>query len=357
MTAVIVDDVLVDVEPGDTSGRLFGIAFDLGTTTVVATLLDLATGTPAAVASLLNPQQPYGADVITRISATMMDPDALGRLTALAHEGLDQLAGEVCADAGVDRREVYEIALAGNATMVHLALGLDPEPLGVAPVRHGLPVVRRPRCRRPRGRRAPAGPGVRVPGAGRLRRRRHRRGRARVGDGPRPADPAVHRHRHELRDPARRGRPPARDGRARRAGLRGRGHPLRDAGRSGRGRRREDQRRGRAAAGHRRRRPGRAGRLRARRRRRGHGRRRARRRLGPAGRARRPGGAARAGRAAAAGRPGAGVRAGLPGRRAHQRHATTRRAGSTSPSATSASCSSPRRRSRPAGCCCWRNRA
>ncbi len=130
---MVVDDVLVDVEPGDTTERLFGIAFDLGTTTVVATLLDLATGTPVAVASLLNPQQPYGADVITRISATMMDPDALGRLTALAHEGLDQLVGEVCADGGVDRREVYEIALAGNATMVHLALGLDPEPLGVAP--------------------------------------------------------------------------------------------------------------------------------------------------------------------------------------------------------------------------------
>jgi uncharacterized 2Fe-2S/4Fe-4S cluster protein (DUF4445 family) len=133
VTAVVADDVLVDVEPGDTSERRFAIAYDLGTTTVVATLLDLSTGTPAAVASLLNPQQPYGADVITRISATMMDPDALGRLTALAHEGLDQLAGEVCAEAGVDRGEVYEIALAGNATMTHLALGLDPEPLGVAP--------------------------------------------------------------------------------------------------------------------------------------------------------------------------------------------------------------------------------
>ena len=133
VTAVVVDDVLVDVEPGDTSARSFGIAFDLGTTTVVATLLDLVTGTPVAVASLLNPQQPFGADVITRISATMLDPDALGRLTALAHTGLDQLAGEVCADARVERREVYEIAVAGNATMCHLALGLDPEPLGVAP--------------------------------------------------------------------------------------------------------------------------------------------------------------------------------------------------------------------------------
>lgn len=133
VTAVVVDEVLVDVEAGDTSARLFGLAFDLGTTTVVATLLDLATGTPAAVASLLNPQQPHGADVITRISATMMDPEALGRLTALAHSALDQLAGEVCAEAGVPRCEVYEIALAGNATMVHLALGIDPEPLGVAP--------------------------------------------------------------------------------------------------------------------------------------------------------------------------------------------------------------------------------
>ncbi len=133
VTAVVVDDVLVDVEPGDTTGRVFGIAFDLGTTTVVATLLDLATGTPVAVASLLNPQQPFGADVITRISATMTDPAALDRLTALAHEALDQLAGEVCHDGGVDRREVYEVALAGNATMTHLALGLDPEPLGVAP--------------------------------------------------------------------------------------------------------------------------------------------------------------------------------------------------------------------------------
>ena len=133
VTAVLVDDVLVDVEPGDTTGRAFGIAFDLGTTTVVATLLDLVTGTPVAVGSMLNRQQPFGADVITRISATMLDPDALARLTAAAQATLDELAGEVCADAGVERREVYEIALAGNATMTALALGIDPEPLGVAP--------------------------------------------------------------------------------------------------------------------------------------------------------------------------------------------------------------------------------
>ncbi len=132
-TAVVVDDVLIDVEAGDTTDRRYAIAFDLGTTTVVATLLDTSTGTPAAVASMLNKQQPFGADVITRISATMMDPDALGRLQELAHATLDELTREVCAEAEVDPAEIYEIAVAGNATMTALALGIDPEPLGVAP--------------------------------------------------------------------------------------------------------------------------------------------------------------------------------------------------------------------------------
>jgi uncharacterized 2Fe-2S/4Fe-4S cluster protein (DUF4445 family) len=133
VTAVVVDDVLIAVEPGDTTGRRFGIAFDLGTTTVVATLLDLSTGTPVAVASALNKQQPFGADVITRISATMMDPGALDKLQQLAQETLAELAAAVCAEGDVQPDEVYEVALAGNATMTHLVLGIDPEPLGMAP--------------------------------------------------------------------------------------------------------------------------------------------------------------------------------------------------------------------------------
>ena len=133
VTAVVVDDILVAVEPGDTSGRVFGIAYDLGTTTVVATLVDLTNGMPLAVSSMLNKQQRYGADVISRISATMLDPNALENLQSLAHETLDELTGEVCDEAGVDRSEVYQVAVAGNATMVQIALGIDPEPLGVAP--------------------------------------------------------------------------------------------------------------------------------------------------------------------------------------------------------------------------------
>ncbi|TNM49588.1 DUF4445 domain-containing protein [Nocardioides albidus] len=133
VTAVIVDEVLVDVEPGDTTEQRYAIAFDLGTTTVVATLLDVALGTPVGVASMLNKQQPYGGDVITRISATMMDPATLPRLQQAAAATLSELAQQVCREGGVDPAHVYEVAIAGNATMTALVLGIDPEPLGVAP--------------------------------------------------------------------------------------------------------------------------------------------------------------------------------------------------------------------------------
>ncbi len=133
VTAVLADDLLIDAEEGDTSGSRHAIAFDLGTTTVVATLLDLETGLPKAVRSILNAQQPFGADVISRISAIMMEDDALERLQQHAHETLQQLTGEVCAEADVDPADVYEIVVTGNQTMIQIALGIDPEPLSMAP--------------------------------------------------------------------------------------------------------------------------------------------------------------------------------------------------------------------------------
>jgi uncharacterized 2Fe-2S/4Fe-4S cluster protein (DUF4445 family) len=142
VTAVIVDEELIDVEPGDTSTRRHALAFDLGTTTVAATLLDLEAGQPVAVGSMLNRQQPFGGDVITRISATMLDPDALGELRSRAQATLHDLAAEACAEAGLAPDEVYEITVCGNVTMMQLALGIDPEPLSMAPftvAAHDLP--------------------------------------------------------------------------------------------------------------------------------------------------------------------------------------------------------------------------
>lgn len=133
VTAVVVDDQVIAIEPGDTSQAVYAVAIDLGTTTVVATLLDLTTGTPMAVASGLNKQQPFGADVISRISATMLDADALAKLRELAQLTMAELIEQTCSEAGITTDQVYEAAIAGNATMTQIALGIDPEPLGVAP--------------------------------------------------------------------------------------------------------------------------------------------------------------------------------------------------------------------------------
>ena len=229
VTAVVVDDRLIAVEPGDTTARSFGLAFDLGTTTVVANLMDITTGTPAAVTSMLNKQQPYGADVIARISATMLDADALGHLQQLAHETLDTLAKEACAEAGVDAHEIYEVALAGNATMVQLALGIDPEPLGVAPFILAARQFENVMASDLGVDDPPAGASDRGPVARRLRRRRHHRRCAGVRHGPRQAAPALHRHRHQLRDRRRRRRTHHGDRGTGRAGLRGGLDPVRHA--------------------------------------------------------------------------------------------------------------------------------
>ncbi len=133
VTAVVADEELIAVEAGDTTDRRFAIAFDLGTTTVVATLLDLDSGQPLAVRSMLNRQQPFGADVITRVSATMMDEAALGMLQSAAHATLAELTDEVRGDANVAPDEIYEITVCGNQTMMQIALGIDPEPLSMAP--------------------------------------------------------------------------------------------------------------------------------------------------------------------------------------------------------------------------------
>lgn len=133
VTAVVVDEKLIAVEAGDTSEQNYAIGIDLGTTTVVATLIDLVTGTPMAVKSMLNKQQPFGADVISRISAAMMDPQAGPLMQKAALDTFNELIAEVCAEVKVDKKQIYALSIAGNATMVQLLFGVDPEPVGVAP--------------------------------------------------------------------------------------------------------------------------------------------------------------------------------------------------------------------------------
>ena len=138
VTAVVVGQELVSVEEGDTRGRTFGMAFDIGTTTVVGMLLDLNNGAPLAVRSTLNGQAIHGADVISRISYTMLNEDGLSRLNEVIVNTLNSLIAQLLEEGQVAPHEVYEIVTAGNATMQHLFLGVDPEAIGLEPF---IPVV------------------------------------------------------------------------------------------------------------------------------------------------------------------------------------------------------------------------
>src|SRR5205814_3951584 len=113
VTATVVGDHLIDVEAGDRSGSMFGASIDIGTTTVVATLVDLASGAVASVASTINRQAPFGADVIARMGFAMQDEENVDRLREAVVETVDALLGEVCGEAGVDRAEVAEVVLVG----------------------------------------------------------------------------------------------------------------------------------------------------------------------------------------------------------------------------------------------------
>lgn len=133
VTAVIRDGLLLDVEAGDSTGQCLGVALDLGTTTVVASLVDLATGQELASAATVNQQIRFGHDVVSRINVTIEQASGLAQVQAAARESLTTVIAQVIEKAGVDPRAVYEATLVGNATMMHLFLGIAPASLGHLP--------------------------------------------------------------------------------------------------------------------------------------------------------------------------------------------------------------------------------
>jgi uncharacterized 2Fe-2S/4Fe-4S cluster protein (DUF4445 family) len=123
----------IDIEPGDTSGQACGLAVDIGTSTVVAELIDLVRGTSLGRASAMNSQASYGADVVSRITFAFQNPDNLRRLRKSIVHLLGQLVGELCAKAGVAKEAVYEVVVAGNTAMNHFLCGVAADSLAVSP--------------------------------------------------------------------------------------------------------------------------------------------------------------------------------------------------------------------------------
>ncbi len=140
VTAVTAGGRLISLEPGDTTDQLYGIAFDIGTTTVMGSLLDLRTAEVLAVSALTNPQNAFGADVISRINHASKGIEELKQLQGKVIGAANKIIKELLAKTGVDRNRVYEIVAVGNTTMSHLFMGIDPTYLAPAPF---VPVFQR----------------------------------------------------------------------------------------------------------------------------------------------------------------------------------------------------------------------
>ena len=125
-------DEIIDIRPGR-EGRLFGVAFDVGTTTVVAFLMDLRTGKRLSVKASLNPQIAFGDDVITRISFSHENPFGLEKLRAGILGCLNELVSAAAAAVSIDPDQIVDVVIVGNTAMHHLLVGLDPRYLSMAP--------------------------------------------------------------------------------------------------------------------------------------------------------------------------------------------------------------------------------
>ncbi|MFD1511296.1 ASKHA domain-containing protein [Lacimonas salitolerans] len=124
---------LIDIWPGLHEGGIYGLAIDLGSTTIAGHLCDLATGEVLASAGLMNPQIRFGEDLMSRVSYVMMNPGGDAEMTRVVQEALDTLATDLATEGGIDPALITEVTLVCNPVMHHLALGIDPVELGQAP--------------------------------------------------------------------------------------------------------------------------------------------------------------------------------------------------------------------------------
>jgi uncharacterized 2Fe-2S/4Fe-4S cluster protein (DUF4445 family) len=123
---------IVRIAPG-TIERTLGLAVDVGTTSVAAYLCDLTTGEVISYDSMMNPQVPYGEDVMSRITYAMSNEDGIDKLQASIIEGVNTLAARVCEAVGFTHLDILELAIVFNTAMHHCFLGIYPEHLGLAP--------------------------------------------------------------------------------------------------------------------------------------------------------------------------------------------------------------------------------
>lgn len=132
-TAVLANGKVIGLEQGDKTGSCYGLAIDMGTTTVVVYLMDLVSGEPVAVGADLNGQRVYGADVISRISAATKAEGNIYKLQQEVISTINSIIEKITFQADIKPENIFYITIAGNTCMHHLLLGLNPSGLGRAP--------------------------------------------------------------------------------------------------------------------------------------------------------------------------------------------------------------------------------
>ena len=123
---------VIDVQPGFVEGT-YGLAVDVGSTTVASYLCDLRTGELLATESVMNPQVSYGEDLMSRISFAISRDDGLDVMHKAIIDALNQLAARTAKQAKIRTSQIHEIVMVGNTTMAHILLGINPEQIGGAP--------------------------------------------------------------------------------------------------------------------------------------------------------------------------------------------------------------------------------
>ena len=124
---------VIDVEPGFEDG-IYGLAVDIGSTTIAGYLCDLRTGEIVATESMMNPQVTYGEDLMSRVSYAMMHPQTgLEKMHKAIIDALNRLAASAAREANIQPRQIHDAVFVGNTTMAHILLGIDPVELGGAP--------------------------------------------------------------------------------------------------------------------------------------------------------------------------------------------------------------------------------
>jgi uncharacterized 2Fe-2S/4Fe-4S cluster protein (DUF4445 family) len=124
---------IIDIESGDTSQDNYGIAFDIGTTTIVGYLMNLNDGKTYSVSSTLNPQTAFGEDVVTRITYVKDTAGGLENLNGLVVDSLNKIIEKTSKEAKVSISNIYEATIVGNSVMHHLFLGINPSYIGLSP--------------------------------------------------------------------------------------------------------------------------------------------------------------------------------------------------------------------------------